>query len=77
VKFNGADLNVGIHPASDECRKNEKGFTITFHVDNYARYLSKLKSRGVTPFKTEDGGAFGTFAYFSDPENNTMAIWGK
>lgn len=77
VKMNGGDLNMGIHPTSADCRKAAKGFTITFHVDSYPGYLAKLKSRGLEPYKTEDSGPYGTFAYFSDLEGNTVAIWGS
>ena len=77
VKYKDIEMDFGIHPASDECHKAEKGFAITFHVDNYARYVDKLKSKGLIPEKTVDGGKFGQFAYYSDIENNQIAIWGN
>jgi hypothetical protein len=76
LKFNGAELNIGIHPVSFDCQKPPKGFAMTFRVDNYAGYLAKLAGRGLSPFKTEAGG-FGNFAYFLDLEQNIVAIWGK
>ena len=77
VKHQDMEMDFGIHPASNDCIKAEKGTVITFHVDNYARYADKLKSKGLIPYDTQDGGEFGTFAYYSDIENNRIAIWGK
>lgn len=78
VKYKDAEMDFGIHPASGDCHKSEKGFVITFHVDNYARYADKLKSKGLIPDEPPvDAGKFGMFAYYSDPENNKIAIWGK
>ncbi len=75
-------LQFGIHPAkedvSKECDKEAaKGFVMTFRVDNYERYLAKLKAKGIVIERTVPAGNFGTFAYFRDPENNPVAIWGK
>src|ERR1700733_14678448 len=68
-KYKDIEMDFGIHPASNDCIKAEKGTVITFHVDNYARYADKLKSKGLIPYDTQDGGEFGTFAYYSDIEN--------
>ena len=76
IKFKGIELNMGIHPNSEECHKAARGLTMTFHVNNYERYLSVLKSKGLLPYKTEkDEG--GQFAYFLDLENNQVAVWGN
>jgi catechol 2,3-dioxygenase-like lactoylglutathione lyase family enzyme len=75
VKYKDIEMDFGIHPAGDDCHKAEKGFAITFHVDNYARYIDKLKSKGLVPSDT-DKEPNGQFAYFLDLENNKIAIWG-
>jgi predicted enzyme related to lactoylglutathione lyase len=77
VLYKDMEMDFGIHPAGKDCPKAENGFVITFHVDNYARYADKLKSKGLVPDDTADAGKFGKFAYYSDIENNKIAIWGN
>lgn len=78
LKFKDVAFNLGIHPVSAKCQKPPKGLALTFHVDSFDRYLAKLAANGLSPYKpTEDGGPMGKFAYFLDPEQNEVAIWGK
>lgn len=77
VKYKDMDLNFGIHPASGDCQRSAKGFTVTFHVDNYAKYVDKLKTNGIVPFNTSDSGQFGKFAEYLDLENNKITVWGN
>ncbi len=75
-------LQIGIHPAKGDASKEcdpevAKGFVLTFHVNNYKGYLDRLKAKGIVIESAVPAGDFGTFAYFRDPENNKVAIWGK
>lgn len=76
VKYNGMEMDFGIHPASDECHKSDKGFVVTFHVDHFARYVDKLKSKGVIPDSPPEKYPNGQFANYSDLENNKITLWG-
>lgn len=77
LKFGAVELNLGIHPVSVNCQKPGKGLALTFHVDHYDAYLEKLAAKGLTPYKTDPDAGYGKFAYFRDPEQNEVAIWGK
>ena len=77
LKFNGVELNLGIHPVAADCQKPPKGLALTFHVDSYDGYLAKLAAKGLTPYKQDPDAGYGKFAYFLDPEQNEVAIWGK
>lgn len=77
LAFGDVKFNMGIHPVSGDCQKPPKGLAMTFHVDNIDGYLATLASKGLTPYKTDPDAGYGKFAYFLDPEQNELAIWGK
>ena len=50
--------------------------SITFHVTDFDARMKMLKKNGLEPlttFENEDG----KFAYFADPDGNSVGIWGK
>lgn len=67
-------LHIGITPGKGDER--ESTISLTFHVDDFAAYLAMLKSKGIIPIQTMEDGE-GQFAFFNDPENNKIGIWGS
>jgi catechol 2,3-dioxygenase-like lactoylglutathione lyase family enzyme len=50
-------------------------FMIDFAVDDLDAYLVRLKAKGVTILKQEDGGATGKFAWILDPDGTKIELW--
>ncbi len=50
-------------------------FMINFAVDDMDAYLTRLKDKGVTILKREDGGATGVFAWILDPDGTKIELW--
>lgn len=66
-------LHIGIIPEKN--LGGNSNIALTFHVDNFSAYLDRLKSNGIIPIKTDKDNE-GRFAFFNDPENNKIGIWG-
>jgi len=66
-------LHIGIIPGKN--LKGQSNISLTFHVDDFNCYLDNLKSKGLVPLQTMDDNE-GKFAFFKDPENNKIGIWG-
>ncbi len=67
----------GIHPKkADAPAKCTASVSVVYRVENFESSLSALKSKGLTPDKTESDPDQGQFAHFHDPDGNEVTIWG-
>lgn len=66
-------LHIGIIPSKND--KGNSNISLTFHVDDFNGFLGNLKSNGIIPLQTMEDNE-GKFAFFNDPENNKIGIWG-
>lgn len=48
---------------------------LDFAVDDLDAYLARLKAKGVTILRREDGGATGKFAWILDPDGAKIELW--
>jgi predicted enzyme related to lactoylglutathione lyase len=73
----GGPFVFGIHPKKADAPKNcSASVSVVFRVENFAGSLEALKSKGLTPYKTEKDQQ-GQFAHFRDPDGNKVTIWGE
>jgi catechol 2,3-dioxygenase-like lactoylglutathione lyase family enzyme len=52
-----------------------RDFMINFAVDDLDAYLARLKDKGVSVLKREDGGPTGKFAWILDPDGTKIELW--
>ena len=50
-------------------------FMLDFAVDDLEAFLARLKAKGVTILKQEDGGPTGKFAWILDPDGTKIELW--
>ena len=68
----------GIHPKKGNSPAQCSGnISVTYRVENFQKKLLALKANGIMPVKTEVDPDIGQFAYFQDPDNNEVKIWGE
>ena len=60
---------------ADYMAPSPREFMIDFAVDDLDAYLVRLKEKGVTILKSEDGGATGKFAWILDPDGTKIELW--
>jgi len=60
---------------TDYMSPSTREFMINFAVDDLDAYLVRLKQKGVTVLKREDGGATGKFASILDPDGTKIELW--
>lgn len=51
------------------------GMMIDYAVDDMDALLARLRSKGVTVLKRDDGDPNGRFAWILDPEGNKVELW--
>lgn len=51
------------------------GVMIDYAVDDMDALLARLKTKGVTVLKRDDGDPNGRFAWILDPEGNKIELW--
>jgi hypothetical protein len=66
-------INIGIIPVNG--MKGKSNNSLTFRVDNFNGYLHNLKSNGIFSLQTMEDNE-GKIAFFNDPENNKIGLWG-
>src|SRR5262250_3784865 len=68
----------GIHPKKADAPKQcSASVSVVYRVENFESSLLALKSKGLSPDKTERDPDQGQFADFQDPDGNEVTIWGK
>jgi predicted enzyme related to lactoylglutathione lyase len=78
----GKGLTIGLHPASEQSPAGRKGsMTIGLELSGSIQDAMKtLESRGVQFHGMANEGKAGVFAYFEDPDGNTLYLaqlsWG-
>src|SRR5664279_2180953 len=78
----GKGLTIGLHPASEQSPAGRKGsMTIGLELSGTIEDAMKtLESRGVQFHGMANEGKAGVFAYFEDPDGNTLYLaqlsWG-
>jgi catechol 2,3-dioxygenase-like lactoylglutathione lyase family enzyme len=60
---------------TDYMAPSTREFMIDFAVDDLDAYLVRLKAKGVTILKQEDGGETGKFAWILDPDGTKIELW--
>jgi len=60
---------------TDYMSPSTREFMIDFAVDDLDAYVTRLKDKGVTILKREDGGATGKFAWILDPDGTKIELW--
>jgi catechol 2,3-dioxygenase-like lactoylglutathione lyase family enzyme len=60
---------------TDYMSPSTREFMIDFAVDDLDAYLTRLKAKGVTVLKSQDGGATGKFAWILDPDGTKIELW--
>jgi predicted enzyme related to lactoylglutathione lyase len=60
---------------TDYMDPSAREFMIDFAVDDLDAYLTRLKAKGVTVLKSEDGGPTGKFAWILDPDGTKIELW--
>ncbi len=60
---------------TDYMAPSTREFMLDFAVDDLDAYLARLKAKGVTVLKSEDGGATGKFAWILDPDGAKIELW--
>jgi catechol 2,3-dioxygenase-like lactoylglutathione lyase family enzyme len=60
---------------TDYMAPSTREFMIDFAVDDLDAFLARLKEKGVTVLKTEDGGPTGKFAWILDPDGTKIELW--
>jgi catechol 2,3-dioxygenase-like lactoylglutathione lyase family enzyme len=50
-------------------------FMLDFAVDDLAAFLDRLKAKGVTILKRDDGDPSGKFAWIVDPDGTKIELW--
>ena len=61
--------------STDYMAPSTREFMIDFAVDDLDAYLARLKDKGVTILKSEDGGSTGRFAWILDPDGTKIELW--
>jgi catechol 2,3-dioxygenase-like lactoylglutathione lyase family enzyme len=54
---------------------SKREFMLDFAVDDLGAFLARLKAKGVTILKQEDGGDTGKFAWILDPDGAKIELW--
>jgi uncharacterized protein YndB with AHSA1/START domain/predicted enzyme related to lactoylglutathione lyase len=66
-----------IHPKkADAPARCSASISVVFHFKDFDTSLSAAKSKGLSPYKTEEDPNEGRFAHFHDPDGNEVTIWG-
>jgi predicted enzyme related to lactoylglutathione lyase len=60
---------------TDYMEPSAREFMIDFAVDDLDAYLVRLREKGVTVLKSEDGGPAGKFAWILDPDGTKIELW--
>lgn len=60
---------------TDYMDPSTREFMIDFAVDDLDAYLARLKEKGVSVLKRDDGGPTGKFAWILDPDGTKIELW--
>jgi catechol 2,3-dioxygenase-like lactoylglutathione lyase family enzyme len=60
---------------TDYLEPSTREFMIDFAVDDLDAVLARLKAKGVTVLKRDDGGPTGRFAWILDPDGTKIELW--
>ena len=74
IETAGGSLHMSVIPTQNPFQFS-KNISFTFHVNDFEDYVAGLKSKGLNPVQ-EMETPNGKFAFFNDPEDNKIGIWG-